>query len=1124
MKVKSTEGRGMVTNFDYLKNESKFSAFADIAISAERIILIDPEACILNCRRAMEFAVKWMYSVDVELEMPYQDNLQSLMNVGEYRQIVGSDIWKRMDYIRRCGNNVAHSNRKLGKDEAMLCLENLYIFLDYVAYCYAKEYEERDFNPTLITLRAKKAKESKEAADAIKEELVKEQEKTAQQGLDLQKLLKENASLKEELSARRQEQQQTYTPKPLDLSEYDTRKLYIDAMLTDAGWTEGKDWINEVPLSGMANKSGTGYADYVLYDDMHRPLAIIEAKRTCADVAVGRQQAKLYADIIEKECGRRPVIFLTNGFETHIIDGQYPERKCSFIYSKRDLEKWFNLLAMRTSLKNVTVDKNIAGRYYQEAAIKAVCSSLDEKNRRKALLVMATGSGKTRTVIALCKILLDAGWVKNILFLADRNSLVTQAKRSFVNLLPSLSCTNLVEEKDNYNAHCVFSTYQTMINCIDVVNDKEGKLFTCGHFDLVICDEAHRSIYNKYKDIFHYFDAPLIGLTATPKSEIDKNTYEVFELEDGMPTYGYDLAQAVKDEYLVDYISIESKLKFIDQGIVYDELSEEEKEEYERTFVDEEGKIPEVISSSELNTWIFNEDTIRQALNILMTEGIKIEYGQKLGKTIIFAKNHNHAEKILEVFNKEYPYLPDYARVIDNRMTYAQSAIDEFADPKKMPQIAISVDMLDTGIDVPEILNLVFFKKVMSKAKFWQMIGRGTRLCPEQLDGEDKQKFYIFDFCGNFEFFRLNKGRASAKMIALQSAVFNLKFEITYQLQSAEYQTDRLIAYRNALVMEMSERVQKLPRDNFAVRQHLKYVEMYSDETNYQALTYGDTVTVKEEVSPLIQPEEDEANAVRFDALMYRIELAYLMGKKDIKARGDLRKKVKGVAGVANIPEIQAQTDLIQQILTTDYVEEAGVDEFEEIREKLRNLMKYIPGQKRRYDTNFEDDVLSIEWKEAELENDELKNYKAKAEFYIRQHQDNIAIAKLKTNQPLTSIDIESLEEILWKEVGTRSDYEQEIGEKPLGEFVREIVGLDMNAAKEAFSEYLTDTNLDSRQIYFVNQIVEYIVHNGMLKDFSVLQEAPFTDQGSVVEIFKDITVWMGIKRVIDSINANAAA
>ena len=426
----------MITNFDYLKNESKFSSFASVAISAEKIILMDPEASIINSRRAMEFAIKWMYSVDKELEMPYQDNLQSLMNAEDYRQIVGPDLWKRMDYIRRCGNNVAHSNKKLGRDEAMLCLENLFIYLDYIAYCYSDQYEERTFNQGLITERIEKAKASKEAASATKEELAKEQEKSA-----------------------RQEQQQTYVPKPLDLSEYKTRKLYIDSMLTDAGWTEGKDWINEVELPGMPNKSEVGYADYVLYDDMHRPLAVIEAKRTCVDVAKGRQQAKLYADLLEQKYKRRPVIFLTNGFETHIIDGQYPERKCSVIYSKRDLEKWFNLLTMRTSLKFVSVDKNIAGRYYQESAIKAVCNSFDEKNRRKALLVMATGSGKTRTVIALCDCLLKAGWVKNILFLADRNSLVTQAKRSFVNMLPNLSCSNLVEEKDNYNAHCIFLTY-----------------------------------------------------------------------------------------------------------------------------------------------------------------------------------------------------------------------------------------------------------------------------------------------------------------------------------------------------------------------------------------------------------------------------------------------------------------------------------------------------------------------------------------------------------------------------------------------------------------------------------------------------------------------------------------
>ena len=413
-----------------------------------------------------------------------------------------------------------------------------------------------------------------------------------------------------------------------------------------------------------------------------------------------------------------------------------------------------------------------------------------------------------------------------------------------------------------------------MINCIDVVNDKEGKLFTCGHFDLIICDEAHRSIYNKYKDIFTYFDALLVGLTATPIDEIDKNTYEVLELANGDPTYGYDLAQAVKDGYLVDYLSVESRVKFIDQGIVYDELSEADKEINENTLEEENGKLPEAINSAALNTWIFNEDTIKKILHVLMRDGIKIEYGQKIGKTIILAKNHDHAEKILEIFNKEYPHLKNYAMVIDNRMKYAQSAIDEFSDPKKLPQIVISVDMLDTGIDVPEVLNLVFFKKVMSKAKFWQMIGRGTRLCQGLLDGEDKEKFYIFDFCGNFEFFRMNKGKATANMMALQGAIFNLKFEISYKLQDIEYQIDRLVAYRKAIVMQMSEKVRELPRDNFAVRQHLKYVDLYSSEENYNALTYEDTLIVKEEVAPLILSDGDEASAVRFDALMYGIELA----------------------------------------------------------------------------------------------------------------------------------------------------------------------------------------------------------------------------------------------------------
>lgn len=1094
-----------MTNFDVFNTDSQFAAFAPAAIAAERILHIDPSACILNCRRAMEFAVKWMYSVDDSLVRPWQDKLVSLMSNEDFRDIVGTDIYRRMDYIRIMGNNAAHNNKKITEEQAVLCLENLFIFLDFIAYCYGKEYTERHFDKALLQEQAVKTGPVVHIPD-----------------VNLDALIAENKKLKEELTARRLEQQQTYVPKPLDITEYQTRKLYIDAMLEDAGWTEGKNWLNEVELAGMPNKSNVGFADYVLYGDDGKALAVIEAKRTCVDVAVGRQQAKLYADLLEKKYGRRPVIFLTNGFETRIQDNQYPERKVAAIYSKRDLEKLFNLQTMRTSLKNIVVNKNIAGRWYQEAAVKAVCQSFDEKNRRKALLVMATGSGKTRTVMALCDVLLKHGWVKNILFLADRTSLVTQAKRSFTNLMPDLTLTNLCDGKQNANARCVFSTYQTMMGCIDDIKDDEGKLFTCGHFDLLICDEAHRSIYNKYRDIFNYFDAPLVGLTATPKDDIDKNTYEVFELESGVPTYGYELAEAVKDGYLVDFLSVETELKFIEQGIAYDELSDEEKDEYEKTFITETGEIPEKIAPSALNNWVFNEDTIRKVLNILMQDGLKIDYGENLGKTIIFAKNHDHAEKILEIFNKEYPHLKDYAKVIDNKIKYAQSAIDEFSDPKKLPQIAISVDMLDTGIDIPEILNLVFFKKVMSKAKFWQMIGRGTRLCPGLLDGEDKEKFYIFDFCGNFEFFRMNKGKATANMLALQGAIFKLKAQIAFKLQDLAYQTKDLIAFRKTLVEDMVRKVRELNRDNFAVRQHLKYVEFYSNTDNYVSLTYENTLTMGEELAPLIIPDKDEPKAVRFDALLYGIELAYLAGKPYSKARSDLTKKINAVASVANIPEIMAQADFLNKLIHTDYIANAGINEFECIRKNLRDLIKYIPKGGPKYTTNFIDDIIGKEIKPAEIENDDLKNYKMKAEYYVRQNQDQIAIKKLRTNLPLTKADIGSLEKVLWSELGTKADYEAEYGQKPLGEFVRELVGLDMNAAKEAFADYLNDVNLDSRQIYFVNQIVEYIVHNGMMKDFSVLQEAPFTDQGSIVDVFTDMNTWFGIRKVIETINNNA--
>ena len=1110
----------MQTNFDFLAQTDRFKDFAMQAAEAERSIAISPSTAAILSRRALELAVRWVYVHDDALTMPYRDNISSLIHEYSFRKLIQPKLFDMLKYTIKLGNVAVHTNTNVKHDAAVLSLRCVFQFCKWIDYCYGENYINRHYDMSLLP-DAGKEKKTQEELENLQKELSGKDQK-------LEEEIKENEKLREQMTKLRKENETGRSYEVDKDTEAETRRKYIDIDLAEAGWTIGKDCLTEVLVTGMPNSTGKGYADYVLYSNNGKPLAVIEAKRSSVDPMKGSHQAKLYADCLENQYQQRPIIFITNGFEMQIIDDAQddPQRVVSGIFTKEDLQRMVDQRTSKKPLIHLEIQDKITNRPYQKEAVTVLCESI-MNHHRKLLLVQATGSGKTRVSISLVDVLRRHNYVKNILFLADRKALVSQAKKSYSNLLPDLTVCNLLENKeDPESSRMIFSTYPTMLNAIDETKKKDGKkLFTPAHFDLIIVDESHRSIYKKYQEIFHYFDAVLLGMTATPKDEIDKNTYEVFELANGDPTYGYDLAQAVKDGYLVDYLSVESRVKFIDQGIVYDELSEADKEIYENTFEDENGKLPEAINSAALNTWIFNEDTIKKVLHVLMRDGIKIEYGQKIGKTIIFAKNHDHAEKILEIFNKEYPHLKNYAMVIDNRMKYAQSAIDEFSDPKKLPQIAISVDMLDTGIDVPEVLNLVFFKKVMSKAKFWQMIGRGTRLCPGLLDGEDKKKFYIFDFCGNFEFFRMNKGKASANLMALQSAVFNLQFEISYKLQDIKYQTDKLTAYRTALVKHMTEKVKELPRDSFTVRQHLKYVELYSEESNYQMLTYEDTLLVREEVAPLILPESDEVTAVRFDALMYGIELASLAGKKYTSARKDLLKKVSGIAGVANIPEIQAQTELIDQILHTDYMENAGINEFENIRENLRDLMKYIPDKSRnKYMTNFTDEILSTEWKEAELENDDLKNYKARVEYYVRQHQDDHVISKLKKNQPLTEKDVDELEKILWSELGTKEDYEAEFGRKPLGEFIREMVGLDMNAAKEAFSKYLEDVSLDSRQIYFVNQIIEYIVHNGMMKDLSVLLESPFTDRGSISEIFTDMSVWLGIKKVIDTINGNAAA
>ena len=921
---------------------------------------------------------------------------------------------------------------------------------------------------------------------------------------------------------------QNYTVEPIDTIKLNARKICIDTMLKDIGWQEGSNWISGYIVDSVNQKSEKMLVDYVLFGDNGLPLAIIEITYTTIGIEKGRQRSILYANFFENKYRQRPIIFMTNGYRIYIWDDKhYPERTVSSIYSKRDLEKEFNKMKERTALESVRVNDKISNRYYQKEAIQSVCDAFDKYNRRKALLVMATGSGKTRTVISLVEVLNRHGWVKNILFLADRNALVTQAKRTFHGLMPNLSICNLVEGKTEISARAIFSTYQTMMKCInDDMKNKGEQLFTNGHFDLIIIDEAHRSIYNKYKDIFNYFDALIIGLTATPKDEIDKNTYKIFGLESGVPTYGYELLQAVQDGYLVDFKSIETELKFMTKGISYEELSLEEQERYENTFADEDGNIPETIDSRVLNKWIFNQDTIKKVLNLLMKYGQRIEFGEKIGKSIIFAKNHNHAMEILEVWKQEFSNYPaHYVQVIDNYADGVQNIIDDFSNRYKLPQIAISVDMFDSGIDVPEVLNLVFFKKVMSRSKFRQMIGRGTRTCKKLIDGRDKEQFYVFDMCNNFEFFRIYSKTHEAKIVnTLREQLFIAKVKIVHKLQQPEFQIEGLKSYRKELVQDLVQQINELSHKNFAVKQHMDTIYRYQTEKDFCKLAYEDISQIIKHIAPLILPRNNgNSVSMRFDMLIYQIELAILSGKSYNRAKNDVIHKVSELSKYEIVTATTEQMELVNHIIYDDCLESADIFECENIRKSLRDLINFIAEHERvHYNTNFIDDILSIKWNESRVLNDSLNEYKNKVNYYILKNQSNDAIAKLKRNELLTLDDMNSLENILWNELGTKDQYVMQYGELLLGELVRSIVGLDRKAADEAFSQFLNKADLDSKQRYFVSLTIDYIVKNGMMRDLTVLLESPFADIGSLSEIFYDDIVFGGLLEVIENINCNA--
>jgi len=1108
-----------MSNFEFLKKDNSYKIFADACIEAEQLMNVSYSATVTFVRKALELAVKWVYANDAELRMPPQINLASLIKGKKFKDILPYNMSGLLSYIHQLGNKAVHSGRVITREEAVLSLRNLFSFTAWIDYSYSRYYSDVEFDESIlgetdkiIKVQSEKDKLSKQLAEINKK---------------LEELSNENQALRKENEEKRKVNEKEREYKIDEISEIETRKRYIDLIIENEGWTIGEDCMPEVEILGVSTPSGKGKADYVLYGDNGVPLAVIEAKKLDIDPLIGKNQAKEYADALEKKYDVRPIIFFTNGLDYYIWDDlNYPERQVSSIYSKKDLEKLIFRRGNKKPLKNVSTDikDEITNRVYQKEAVVRVTEAL-EKGYRKMLLVMATGSGKTRTAASIVDILTRYNWVKNILFLADRTALVKQAKNSFKEYLPNLSLCNLLDNKDDVESRMIFSTYPTMMNAIDDTKNKDGnRIFTSGYFDLIIVDESHRSIYKKYQAIFDYFDANLLGLTATPKNEIDKNTYRIFELENDNPTFAYELDQAIEEGYLVHYGKpIDVGLKIVRDGLKYSELSEEEKEEFEETFDEEK----EEISSEEVNKTLFNKETVDLVIKTLMNNGLKIEGGDKLGKTIIFAVNQRHANFIVERFNKLYPeYRGKFAQAIYHNIKFVDDVIDNFKDKISYPQIAVSVDMLDTGIDVPEILNLVFFKKIKSKAKFWQMIGRGTRLCKDLFGpGIDKERFMIFDCYKNFEFFEVNVDGKEIKITkSISESIFGAKVDIIKSLQHLNYQEKSLIEYRNNLISDIISSILDINNNRFDVRMKGAIIDKYKKIDSYEALNEKDVQELKNIIAPLITYREEEELPKRFDYQMYVIENAYLEKKSFLRAKNRVIETAEKLSEKGTIEKISKKKETITKIQKEEFWENADLFQFEEVRKELRDLVTLLDGITTKiYYTDFKDEIVDYGERETG-ENFKIVNkfekYNKRVEEYLEKYKNDDVIQKLKNNIPLTMYDIKYLEKILWEDLGTKEEYEKTYGKIPLLKMVSKIIGMDRKAVEKEFSLFLSNENLNSDQINFVKHIVDYIVKNGSI-DKKELKDFPEADKfGGLFQLFNNKRdVLTNIVKIIDKVN-----
>ena len=895
--------------------------------------------------------------------------------------------------------------------------------------------------------------------------------------------------------------------KPPYMSEAATRKLYVDLYLKEAGWdvldTEnvaqpGKAGI-EIEVQGMPNPTGLGYCYYVLYGRDGKPLAIVEVKKTSVSPEKGRHQVDLYAECMERIYGYKPVMYYTNGYSTKIIDGIYPDRDVIAFHSIDDLELMLQRRG-RSAITDLTINDDITNRPYQKIAITNICEWLNAKHRR-GLLVMATGTGKTRVAISLVDVLSRNHWVKNVLFLADRTSLVNQAKRNFAKLLPQMSVCELsaAGEKD-YNARLMFCTYQTMINYIDA----EDKCFSTGRFDLIIIDEAHRSIFNRYGTIFKYFDSFLVGLTATPKNDVDANTYRIFDCEAGIPNFDYTLEDAIKEHYLVGYRVKNRTSEIMSHGIDYDSLTEEQKEQFDE-YLEGDPPTPDFnIPGNEIFKHLFNKDTCRRVLEELMRWGLRVDGGETMGKTIIFAYNHKHAQMIVECFQNLYPEFPaNTCQLVDYSVSYGDDLVIKFEEDDEF-RIAVSVDMLDTGVDVPEVLNLVFFKKVRSRIKFVQMIGRGTRLCENIYgDGKNKNGFLIFDYCGNFEYFGLHpEGKDGKETLTLSQRLFQIKLDMLYELQRLEYQEDDWFhTYYVRIKEELQDTVIQIKShsNRIQVREAMQYVDKYYDKTTWAALSPVMVKEAKIHLSPLLDSGlGGDHLAIAFDIRMYYIEKA-LLQTGTVNGASEHIKNVRMIARYllserASVPQVLAKASDLKELMSDTFWDTPSVPEIEKKRESLRELMQLIngPGPKK-FDIDIDDAMDDAEYQPDDTMID-IRTYREKVIDYLAENSDSPVIRKIHNLEPITNDDLQELERVLWHELGTQQEYAETTNIGNLAAFVRSLVGLSQEAVNEKFGEYLNGNLLNSQQQEFVWTIINYVRENGDVELSDLVNTEPFNN------------------------------